>query len=114
LERHRWIIMSDGYASVVAGASSDVHGLLWQLAIDDVPALDHYEEVSSGLYSKVVRPVRFGEATRYAFLYKGRRPSLGLPDPGYLAGIVDAASALRLPSEYVEGLRSWRATTPWM
>ena len=31
LRRHRFIIMANGYASVVPASSSEVHGILWRL-----------------------------------------------------------------------------------
>ena len=34
-----------------------VHGVLWDLALADVAALDRFEEVGDGLYAKVMQPV---------------------------------------------------------
>ena len=47
LNRHRFIIMREGYASVVRDPTSTVWGVLWDLALADVPALDRYEGVAA-------------------------------------------------------------------
>ena len=38
--------MADGHATVVRDPNSETHGVLYDLALSDVPALDRYEEVS--------------------------------------------------------------------
>ncbi len=57
LPRHRFIIMKDGYASVVRDARLSVHGLLWDLALADLPPLDRFEGLDRGLYVKINQPV---------------------------------------------------------
>ena len=54
LHRHRFVIMPEGYASVVRDPRSSVYGLLWDVALADVTSLDQYESVDSGLYKKVI------------------------------------------------------------
>ena len=54
---HRFFITRDGYASVMREPGRLVWGLLWDLALADVPALDRYESLGTGLYAKVIRPV---------------------------------------------------------
>ena len=43
LARHRLTVMREGWLTVVRDARSDVHGVLWDLALSDVPALDRFE-----------------------------------------------------------------------
>ena len=57
LERHRLAVMREGWLTAVPDARSAVHGVLWNLALSDVPALDRYEGLSQGLYTKVAQPV---------------------------------------------------------
>jgi len=104
LPRHRFLINVDGYATVVRDARGTVHGLLWDLALRDVQALDRYEGVAQGLYTKVVQPVLTSAGPRQALVYIGRSAQPGLPKPGYLEGVVAAAKAAGLPAGYVAGL----------
>jgi gamma-glutamylcyclotransferase (GGCT)/AIG2-like uncharacterized protein YtfP len=106
LARHRLIIMAEGYASVVRDPNSNVHGVLWDLALGDVSALDRYEGVSSGLYAKVPQPViRKGSSAVRALVYVGRSSGEGKPKPGYLENVIAAAIAQGLPDAYVLGLK---------
>ena len=44
---------------------------------------------------------------RRAIVYVGRDAEPGLPKPGYMEGIVEAAEALGLPPSYRAELNSW-------
>lgn len=109
LARHRFALMADGYATVVRDPASEAHGLLFDLALSDVPALDRYEEVSRGLYSKAVQPVlrADGRPVR-ALVYIGAAPPAPGPakKPDYMAGVIAAARSAELPAAYVDFLRS--------
>ncbi|HLH12995.1 MAG TPA: gamma-glutamylcyclotransferase family protein, partial [Methylovirgula sp.] len=50
LARHRLFIAAPGYVSIKTDPRADVHGVLYDLALSDVAALDRYEEVGRGLY----------------------------------------------------------------
>jgi gamma-glutamylcyclotransferase (GGCT)/AIG2-like uncharacterized protein YtfP len=91
LMRHRFIIFDEGYASVVRDPQRAVWGMVWDLALADVPALDRYESLSTGLYTKVVQPVVTKQGPRRAVVYLGRSASPGTPLPGYMEGVVEAA-----------------------
>ena len=43
LERHRLAVMREGWLTVVRDPRSAVHGVLWDLALSDIAALDRYE-----------------------------------------------------------------------
>lgn len=109
LARHRFALMADGYATVVRDATSEAHGVLYDLALSDVPALDRYEEVSRGLYAKAMQPVlrADGRPVR-ALVYIGAAPAASGPPKklDYMKGVIDAARAADLPAAYVDFLSS--------
>ena len=83
---------------------ADVHGLLFDLALPDVPALDRYEGIGQGLYSKIIQPVLMAQGARKALVYIGRSAKPGVARPGYLEGVVAAARAAGLPDKYIATL----------
>ncbi len=109
LARHRFALMADGYATVARDANSEAHGVLYELALSDVPALDRYEEVSRGLYAKAMQPVlrADGRPVR-ALVYIGAAPPAAGPakKPEYMKGVIAAARAAELPVAYVDFLAS--------
>ena len=109
LARHRFAMMREGYATVVHDPAAMVHGLLYDLALSDVPALDRFEEVGGGLYVKLTQPVlrANGGAVR-ALVYSGRSGATrgARPKPGSMEAIVAAAGTAGLPAEHVTYLRS--------
>ncbi|WP_375455585.1 gamma-glutamylcyclotransferase family protein [uncultured Methylobacterium sp.] len=112
LHRHRFIIMREGYASVLRDGRRTVWGVLWELAQADVPALDRYEGVAGGLYIKASQPVAMAGGVRRALIYLGRSAAFGVPRPGYLDAVVTAGEAARLPAAYLRELRGWRHGAP--
>ena len=106
LERHRLVVMREGYLSVARDPRRTVLGLLWDVALADMPALDRYEEVGSGLYTKRQLPVIAGEGPRKALVYLGRNAGPGRPRAGYLEGVLAAAEAARLPPAYLAEIGS--------
>ncbi len=101
LPRHRFFITADGYASVMRAPISTVHGLLWELALSDVRALDRFEEVDRGLYAKIQQPVICEAGPRKALVYVGVNGALGKPRPGYMEGVLASAKANHLPPLYL-------------
>ena len=103
LARHRFVLMGNGWASVRRDAGSDVHGVLFDLALSDIGPLDRYEDVADGLYVKAIQPViRAGGQPCQALVYLGTDEKTGgMPRPGYMEGIVAAAHAVALPPPYV-------------
>ena len=86
LPRHRFLINEDGYATVVRDPRRTVHGLLWDLAMSDIPPLDRYESLHTGLYTKLNQPVITAQGARRALIYVGRSAKPGKPKPGYKEG----------------------------
>jgi hypothetical protein len=101
LMRHRFVITRDGYASVVCDLRRVTWGVLWDLAFGDVPTLDRYESVASGLYVKVSQVVLTDGGPKRALVYMAPCAGAGTPRPGYLEGVIAAASEAGLPPNYV-------------
>ena len=110
LARHRFAILQAGYATVVRDPRSTVHGILYDLALADVAALDRYEDIGRGLYRKMIQPVlrKEGGSVR-ALVYVGAGPSEGRPRPGYIEGVIEAARTAGLPEPYLAFLGPFAA-----
>ena len=105
LPRHAFVLMRSGFASVRREPRADVHGVLFELALSDVPPLDRYEGVAHGLYTKVLQPVvRERGAATQALIYIGTDAGGGSAPSSYMEGIVAAARDAGLPSFYVSTL----------
>ncbi len=109
LHRHRIAMMAEGYVTVVRDPRAKVYGLLWDVALSDVRALDRYENVQTGLYSKILQPVKRmdGEGVRplqQALVYVGSNDAGGAAQAGYLEMIVNDAARLGFPAGYVAEL----------
>ena len=111
LMRHRFTIFDEGYATVVRDPQGAVWGMVWDLALADVPALDRYESLSTGLYTKVIQPVVTEQGPRRAIVYVGRNAKPGTPRPGYMEGVIEAATHAGLPEEYIRSLGAWLPKT---
>ena len=107
LKRHRFFIMASGFASVRRDPARDVHGLLWDLALADVRALDRYEALDRGLYRKVVQAVVTPQGARRALVYVGASGEEGVPRADYIGGIVAAARAAGFAAKHVAELEAW-------
>jgi gamma-glutamylcyclotransferase (GGCT)/AIG2-like uncharacterized protein YtfP len=100
----RFIIMSAGYASIVAHAGDAVHGVLWRIAPGDIDALDRYEDVAGGLYDRWLRPVQHRGEQRTALIYVGRSQAAGRARAEYGELVLKAARDWELPASYVASL----------
>lgn len=100
LPRHRFVITEDGYAGVVHSAKHAVYGLLWDIALADMRALDQFEGIARGLYRKSSQMVITSSGAKRALIYLASGKPGGQPKPGYLAPILAAAEALGLPEAY--------------
>ncbi|KAF5989136.1 AIG2 family [Fusarium coicis] len=59
---HRWQINSRGFANVIPCSGYNVHGLVYQVSVDDEARLDRNEGVHSGVYTKSYHSVVLHEA----------------------------------------------------
>ena len=106
LKRHRLAVMREGWLTAVRDSASVVHGVLWDLALSDVAALDRYEGLSKGLYAKLVQPVVAERAPRQAIVYFGLNAGPGAARPAYMAEVLAAARSWPLPAEGVQALEA--------
>jgi AIG2-like family len=111
LAGHRFAISREGYATVVRDPRRTVWGLLWDIAFADMPALDRYESVASGLYVKLNQPVLAKGGARRAVVYVARSAGAGQPRAGYLEGVIAAARAAALPEDYIREIEAWSPQT---
>jgi AIG2-like family len=104
LKRHRLAVMREGWLTSVRDSRADVHGVLWDLALADVAALDRYEGVLQRLYAKLMAPVVAEHAPKQAIVYFGANAGPGAARPGYIAEVIAAARSWPLPAEGIEAL----------
>jgi gamma-glutamylcyclotransferase (GGCT)/AIG2-like uncharacterized protein YtfP len=110
LERHRLQVMHEGWLTAVRDGRATVHGVLWDLALSDVAALDRYEGLPQGLYAKLTQPIIAERGARQAIVYFGANSGPGFGRPAYIAEVLAAARSWQLPAEAVDALdRLWRA-----
>ncbi len=103
----RFIINSDGLASIVRQKGARVHGVLWQLSARDVAAINAYEDLDSGLYVSRLLPVQCGERHASALVYLARRRGKGIPRPAYIQLVIEAALDWNLPQPYIRSIARW-------
>ena len=106
---YRLASMREGWLTVARAANGCVHGLLWDLALADVAPLDRFEGVAEGLYVKRPEPVLTRDGPKRALVYFGTNHGPGEPRAAYLAEVIAAAEAARLPPQAIEALRSLAA-----
>jgi gamma-glutamylcyclotransferase (GGCT)/AIG2-like uncharacterized protein YtfP len=104
LMRHRLVAMREGWLSVARDPRASVHGVLWDIALADVAALDRYEGVGSGLYVKRLKAVVTNAGVKRALVYFGANAGPGVLRADYLKAVSEAARAWRLPREALEAL----------
>ncbi len=104
LERHRLAAMREGWLTAARDPRSAVHGVLWDLALADVAALDRYEGLPQGLYAKLTQPIVAERGPKRAIVYIGGNAGPGAARPDYIAGILAAARSWPLPAEGIEAL----------
>jgi len=104
LDNWRFVITSDGYASLVSDPGVQVHGVLWRLSPRDLAALDAYEQRA---YLRRMVPVRHGATRRPALVYLAPERGGGRARPGYQELVVASAREWKLPEDYVTTLARW-------
>jgi cation transport regulator ChaC len=100
----RFVIMREGYASIVPEPGAAVHGVVWRLTPRDLAALNAYESLDRGLYLRRVLPVVMSGRRRPALVYVAPCRAPGRPQPGYQELVVTAARDWNLPETYVQSL----------
>ncbi len=106
LARHRLAVMREGWLTLARDPRSSVHGVLWDLALADVPTLDRYEGLPQGLYVKAQQMVIVSGGAKRALVYFGANTGPGTLRPDYIAGILAAARQWPLPAEAIATLEA--------
>ncbi len=104
LMRHRLAIMREGWLTAKRDPRGRVHGVLWDLALADVAALDRFEGVGEGLYKKAMQPVIAAGGPKRALVYFGTNAGPGRADMGYIRGVIAGATHWRLPEDGLAAL----------
>jgi hypothetical protein len=105
LPRHRLAVMREGWLTAARAPGGRVHGVLWDLALADVAALDRFEGVSGGLYTKAVQPVIAAGGAKRALVYFGANAGPGKARADYLGRVIAAAAHWKLPEEGMRALK---------
>ena len=107
LMRHRLVAMREGCLNVTRDARLMVHGILWDVALADVAALDRYEGVGGGLYVKRLQAVVTDAGAKRALVYFGANTGPGILRADYLAAVMAAARHWNLPAEALAALAAF-------
>jgi Gamma-glutamyl cyclotransferase, AIG2-like len=109
LARHQLAIMREGWLTAVRDPRGDVYGVLWDVAFADMRALDQYEQLASGLYTKTQQPVIGKRGARQALVYFGANSGPGVASADYIADVLAAARHWRQPAATIARLESFAA-----
>ena len=109
LARHRHAIMREGWLTATRDPKGDVYGVLWDVGLADMRALDQYERVASGLYAKTQQPVIGERGAKQALVYFGANVGPGVAAADYIAGVLAAARNWKLPAAAIARLESFAA-----
>jgi len=112
LADYRFVITTDGYASVEPARTYTVHGVLWGLTPRDRVTLDIWENIAGGLYSAKTLPVLAQGRHVPVLVYRARPRGLGRPRAGYMELVLDAARAWNFPADYINSLQRWLPAQP--
>ncbi len=104
LMRHRLAVMREGWLTVVRDPTARVPGVLWDIALADIGALDRYEGVGEGLYAKIVQPIVTTDGPKRALIYVGANAGPGRANVAYIREVIAAARDWRLPREGLDAL----------
>ncbi len=107
LDAYRFIITTDSYASVEPHPRGCVHGLLWRITARDRVTLNRWENTSAGLYRAEMLPVAADGRQRRVLVYVARARPHGVPRPGYVETVLQAARECGLPAAYIASLQRW-------
>jgi hypothetical protein len=103
----RFVVNPDGVGSIAPAAGALLHGVLWELGLRHLVAINAYESVDTSLYLRRILPVTHGGRRRPALAYVARREGRGRARPGYITMVVEAAREWNLPDDYIRSLQRW-------
>jgi len=109
LMRHRLVAMREGWLNVTRDGHATVHGVLWDVALADVAALDRYEGLGEGLYTKALQGVVGAGGAKRALVYFGANNGPGIVRADYLEAVIAAARHWDLPAAALAALQAFAA-----
>jgi len=109
LMRHRLAVMREGWLTATRDGRANVDGVLWDIALADMRALDRYEGLGEGLYVKAAQPVAAAGGAKRALIYFGTNCGPGVAQADYLAGVLLAARRWNLPAVAIAQLEGFAA-----
>ncbi len=99
-------------ATVVEDRNARVFVVLYEVSDSDEEALDQWDGVTLGYYSKLRVRVTTLDGDVLAWLYVLNDYEGGLPSASYIGIMADAAEAAGAPQDYVAGLRTRPCSPP--
>jgi hypothetical protein len=112
LANYRFLITTDGYATVVPKRTEAVCGVLWRLTPRDCVTLAAWENIAGGRYRAKTLPVQRAGRRQMALTYVARPQRAGRARAGYMELVIAAALEWRLPRAYIASLRQWLPKRP--
>lgn len=111
LDRYRLTFTRDspawggGVGHIEADPASEVWGVLWDLTEEHLAALDVYEAVELGVYTRERVTVAFDGREVEAEVYIAVKTDFKKPSKRYMGALIRGAEAHALPAEYLARLR---------
>jgi ribonuclease J len=107
LRGHKLFFTTDGLPSIAPQPNTTLYGVLWRITPEDEQALDIYESVQSGLYTKARLPIHFKDnPPRDALVYIAANKTKGdHADQEMLDEILAGAKWASLPGDYMNYLK---------
>ncbi len=109
LMRHRLAVMREGWLTATRAANANVDGVLWDVALADMRALDSFEGLAEGLYVKTAQSVVGAGGAKRALIYFGTNCGPGVAQADYIAGVLRAARQWKLPDAAISRLEGFAA-----
>jgi AIG2-like family len=104
LDVWRFLINQEGYATIIPDQSAHVFGVLWSVTSACEAALDDYEEIATGLYTKAY--IEIQDTPALVYLATNTHP--GYPRAGYLEAIIAEAYRRSFDLDYItKDLKRW-------
>ena len=107
VKNFRFVINSNGVATIIPASASVVRGVLWQISKSDEDELDIYEGVSSNLYTKENCNVSVGYENIDALVYIASNSEFGKPRKNYLETIIDGIVSFNGDKDWLDEVQSW-------
>jgi len=109
LKRHTLAIMREGWLTAIRVPNATVEGVLWDIALADMRALDRYEGLDEGLYAKTTQSVIAATGPRRALIYFGVNAGPGIARADYIAGVLAVARHWKLSAGAIAQIEGFAA-----